>query len=145
MNLGRISASRRKRGRTTGYLVALAAAGLLAVLGVWAHYLQGTLETVRGYQGRLEALEDSVRTAKGPDSRVPLLEHRVAGLEKRVSFNDRAARVPEVIALRRWVQRLDAMTLRNARRIAQFERSTDSTLADVTPTDSVSPSTSSLR
>jgi hypothetical protein len=123
----------------------VAAAGLIAGLGAWAHSLHETLQTLRGYQARLEALEDSMHTVTGSDPRVPALESRVASLEKNVPFNARAARVPEVIALRRWMQRLDAVTRENARRIAQFEHSVDSTVADLAPTDSAFLSTASPR
>jgi hypothetical protein len=100
--------------------------GILLTLGLMGWSLERASEQARRTQVRLEALEDSLLSTVPFEQRLRRVERRMDEVEQGLSFASRAARVPDVIALRQWARRLDSKTLANSWRIAENERAIDS-------------------
>ena len=115
-----------RRHRALRHLATIAAGLVLAVVVTVAWSVHRTLGLVQGERTRLQALEDSLRVATPSESRLQDLEQRLSRLERSVSHASRAARVPEVMALRRWARRLDVEVQTNTNRIVGVEKRVDS-------------------
>jgi hypothetical protein len=114
-------------GRRDGRLLVVAiAAGVVVALFLWTWSVNQSLADIRRTQARLQILADSLRSHSLMERRVEALEQRVERSEKGLTRGLRAARVSDVVAVRRWVRRLDEETLANRRRLDRLDRVLDS-------------------
>ena len=126
--------SRLQAGRR---LLIAVAAGVLLSLALLEGYVIASLADLEETQRRLESLGDSLRSVTPSEARLLDLERRVEDAEGELSHAARAARVPEVIALRRWARRLDSELLMNRRRIVRHEHLIDSLRDEISSRDSI--------
>jgi hypothetical protein len=120
------------------YLLLVLLAFIAIIAGeMWT--VQRSLQFVAGERARLEALEDSLRPAVLLMERVRELELRLEQAESGLARSTDAARLPELIALRKWSSRLDSQIEVNRRRIAKNADDLDSLLSARAPEESAPP------
>lgn len=98
-----------------------AIAAILLMLGVLSWSMQRSFDRIRRERVRVEALVDSLRSAQVPEQRLRSMERRLDDVERGLANASRAARLPDVIALRDWARRLDSRSMANSRRLAGVE------------------------